>query len=165
MPASIEYPKRRILQEYGGARPYFTNHVAWMIALAFTENVTTLGLFGVNYAMQSEYLMQRASCEYWIGRAQERGINVVMPEQCTLLREPALLYGYESHDEETGIIRTEYREKVWQPGQDIEIGKPPSIKAEPTPEILAEIRQEEIDHPRPDWALRPLPARTDGGAV
>lgn len=165
VPASMEYPKRRILQEYGGARPYFTNHVAWMIALAFTENVTTIGLFGINYAIQSEYVMQRASCEYWIGRAQERGLTVILPEQCTLLREPALLYGYESHDEETGQLKKEYRIKEWAHGHDIEPGRPLSIRAEPTPEIAAEIRQEEIDYPRPDWALGPLPARTDGGAV
>lgn len=166
VPASMEYPKRRILQEFGGARPYFTNHVAWMLALAFTENVTTIGLFGINYAIQSEYLMQRASCEYWIGRAQERGIHVILPEQCTLLREPGLLYGYESHDEETGIIKREYKVKEWTRAETIEPGPPPpELRAKPTPEILEQIKQEEAEYPRPEWALGPLPDKGNGKPV
>src|SRR5262245_19119092 len=33
VPASVRYPKERIILEYGGARRYFKNHLAWMIAL------------------------------------------------------------------------------------------------------------------------------------
>ena len=161
VPASIEYPKRRILQEFGDSRPYFTNHVAWMIALAFTMDVTTIGLFGVNYAIQSEYVMQRASCEYWLGRAQERGLKIVLPAQCSLLREPAALYGYESHDEVTGLLKEAYKSKKWPQSDDIRPGLT-SIRAEPTPDIAEEIQREEAEYPRPDWALGPLPAKPNG---
>ena len=167
IPASIKYPKGRILTEFSDARGYFTNHVAWMIALALTEGVSTIGLFGVNYSTEGEYVRQRGSCEYWLGRAAGMGVRIVLPEQCTLLREPALLYGYESHDETTGILKPEYKPKVWKgvetiqpvvPGQEYK-------RAEPPEHLKAQIAQEEIDYPRPEWSLGPLPesSRSDGG--
>lgn len=167
VPASIAYPKRRILQEFGYPRPYFTNHAAWIIALALSEGVSVIGLWGINYGIRTEYQIQRASAEYWIGRAVERGVQVVLPEQCTLLREPAGLYGYESHDPVTGKRLPEYMEKAWKSEEDIhpvEEGKPVPKRPEPTPEIRAQIELEEADHLRPDWSLGPLPNRTDGGA-
>lgn len=165
VPASIKYPKGRILLEFADARAYFANHAAWMIALALTEGVATLGLFGVNYSTESEYVRQRGSCEYWLGRAAGMGVKVVLPEQCTLLREPALLYGYESHDETTGLLKDEYKAKVWKHGETIRPHVPgqPIPKCEPPAHLVQIIEQEEKEHPRPEWALGPLPERTDGG--
>lgn len=165
VPASVKYPKGRILLEFADARGYFTNHAAWMIALALTEGVSTIGLFGVNYSVQSEYLRQRGSCEYWLGRASGMGVRVVLPEQCTLLREPALLYGYQSHDEVTGMLRDEFKAKTWKPAETIRPVAPGEKveRAEAPPEIRALIEKEEMEEPRPDWALGPLPNRTDGG--
>lgn len=166
VPASVKFPKGRILTEFGDARPYFANHAAWMIALAMTEGVSVLGLFGVNYGTESEYVRQRGSAEYWLGRAAERGIRIVLPEQCTLLAEPALLYGYESHDEKTGLLKEAYKVKTWRPEDRITPigeGKPIPL-AEPPAELLAEIAAEEKEYPRPAWALGPLPERTDGDA-
>lgn len=155
VPASYRYPKERILMEFGGVRRHFRNQVAWMIALAFTEGVTHLGLFGVNYATQSEYALQRGSAEYWLGRAEERGIHVILPDDCTLLSEPVLLYGYESHDLETGKLKAEYREKVWKPAETIEPRVPgrPFAPAQPPEWLRAEIKQEEADNPRPAWSI------------
>ena len=164
VPASRAYPKGQILAEFGNARPYFTNHVAWMIALALTEGVTTLGLFGINYSSESEYMMQRGSAEFWLGRAVERGVRLVIPEQCSLLQEPNLLYGYESHDEVTGLLKPEYKrkefdrrseKKVFTPGDNPTLAKPPAA-------LVELIRQEEEDYPRPEWAIGPV-ERTDGG--
>ena len=105
VPASRVYPKERILIEYGGVRRYFKNQLSWMIALAFSEGVTHLGLFGVSYQTEQERQCQRGSAEYWLGRAEERGIHLVLPDACGLLAEPAGLYGYESHDDVVGLIR------------------------------------------------------------
>lgn len=165
VPASLKYPKGRILLEFRDARPYFTNHTAWMIALALTEGVTTLGLFGINYGTESEYVIQRGSAEYWIGRAAGRGVQVILPEQCTLLRDPAPLYGYESHDEKTGLMRPEYKRKAWKPQETITPLMPGQTfeKAKPPEHLREEIALEEEDYPRPDWAIGPLPERTDGG--
>lgn len=162
VPASVRYPKGRILQEFGQPRAYFTNHTAWMIALALSEGVTAFGLFGVSYQTESEYVIQRGSCEYWLGRAQERGVQIILPEQCKLLADPALLYGYESHDEVTGVLRDEYRRKAWKPAQTIAPGAPGIERAIPPLEIAVQIAQEEAEEPRPDWALGPLQEKSNG---
>ena len=107
VPASIRYPRERIFAEYRG---YFTCHAAYMIALALSEGVTHLGLYGINYSADSEYATQRGSCEYWLGLAEGRGVNVVLPSRNTLLNSPPLLYGYESHDEKGRLVEC-YRPK------------------------------------------------------
>jgi hypothetical protein len=155
VPASVKYPKGRILLEYADARPYFTNHAAWMIALALTEGVTTIGLFGINYSTEGEYVRQRGSAEYWLGRAAGAGVRVVLPEQCSLLREPKLLYGYESHHEDTGKLKDEFRPKVWAPKPLVPTELSSTGLAKPPAEILAAIAAEEKEFPRPDWAHPP----------
>lgn len=165
VPASVKYPKGQILAEFADARPYFTNQVAWMIALALTEGVTHLGLFGINYGTQGEYERQRGSAEYWLGRAAGMGVRIILPEQCTLLREPALLYGYESHDEQTGALKAEYQPKVWKPQETIKPVAPGQIVklAQPPANLVAVIAAEEKEFPRPEWAFRPS-NRSDGSA-
>lgn len=151
VPASIKYPKGRVLQEYGSPRPYFTNQVAWMIALALTEGVTTIGMWGVNYSARSEYIMQRGCAEYWLGRAAAQGVQIVLPAQCTLLGEPTGLYGYESHDETSGKLHNDYRKK-----QTMYLVTPETQAKQPAipPEELAEkIAKEEEE--RPAWSFGP----------
>lgn len=151
VPASIAYPKDRILNEYGQPRPYFTNQVAWMIALALSEGVTHLGLWGISYAARSEYGIQRGCAEYWLGRAAQAGVHVVLPRQCSLLAEPKRLYGYDSHDER-GELVPEYQVKEFpreiipgKAGEGIRLVEPPD-------HIKAEMEAEEARHPRPEWA-------------
>jgi hypothetical protein len=160
VPASVEYPKGRILAEFGDARPYFTNHAAWMIALALTEGVTAIGVFGINYGTESEYVRQRGSAEYWLGRAAQQGVRIVLPQQCTLLAEPGLLYGYESHDEKTGELKDEYKRKAWKPAETIRPIQPGDKRVEPPAHIQKQIEEEEKEFPRPDWSLGPLPEET-----
>lgn len=95
VPRSVRYPRERML---AGEYPrYFTNHVAWMVALALSEGVTHLGFFGIHYALEEEHKKQRAGCEFWMGIAVGRGVQIVNPPGSPLLREPGWLYGYESH--------------------------------------------------------------------
>jgi len=154
IPASLEYPLGRVLQEFRIAgRSYFANNVAYMIALALTEGVTHLGLWGVNYSAQSEYAIQRGCAEGWLMYAAGRGVEVILPEQCTLLREPTLLYGYESHDEHGNLVK-DYMPKVFKPAETITPLKPGEKfeKAQPPEWLRKEIEQEEADYPRPEWA-------------
>ena len=164
VPASIKYPRGRILLEFENARGYFTNHAAWMIALALTEGVSAIGMFGINYGADSEYMTQRGSAEFWLGFAAGRGVRLVLPEQCTLLREPAAQYGYQSHDEVTGALKAAYRRKEFTPEQTIVPLKPGEVweRAKPPRHLLAEIAAEEQEYPRPAWALGPTPDRSDG---
>jgi len=155
VPASIRYPRERILQEFNVAdnRRYFPNQVAWMTALALAEGYTTIGMFGISYASRGEYAIQRGGAEFWIGFAAGRGVRIVLPEACSLLREPAALYGYESHDER-GVLIEEYQEKRFKPHETIRVLKPGETftKAKPPAHIAMEIEEEERVHPRPDWA-------------
>lgn len=94
VPASLRFPKERLLAEFPR---YFTSHAAWMVALALTEGVTHLGFYGIHYALDEEHKKQRTGCEFWMGVAVGRGVQIVNPPGSPLLREPAWLYGYESH--------------------------------------------------------------------
>lgn len=68
------YPKQKIISRFG---KYWTNSVAWMIALALDEWLDAgqpagwqLGLWGVDMATNTEYEGQRPSVEYMLGWAQ-----------------------------------------------------------------------------------------------
>jgi hypothetical protein len=119
-PGSIEYPFQRVMAEWG-AHPYFGNQVAWMIALALMEGVTHIGVYGCEYAHETEYGPQRGSAEFWLGVAIGRGVQVCFPPKCSLLKEPALLYGYESHP--NGIRDKSYSKKAFSQPK-VEAAKP-----------------------------------------
>ena len=88
-----------------------------MIALAIYEidkgdvppSECHIGLWGVNMAQhgiggKSEYAAQRPSCEFWIGMARGRGIQVVIPRQSDLLHT-SCLYGFDQN----GVIWDKYK--------------------------------------------------------
>lgn len=145
VPASHRYPLERVLAEF---RPYFTNHVAYMIALALTEGVTHLGFFGVNYSPDCEYGTQRGSAEYWMGLAEARGVHLVMPKTCTLLGDPKELYGYESHDADGKLVDA-YTKRVWTKQQPNAPKLLPNGLEVPPPGIAEAAAREFHDHPPP----------------
>jgi len=120
IPASVPYPKERIMAEFPWR--YFTSQTAWMVALALTEGVTHLGFYGIHYQIAgSERFLQRPGCEFWLGVAAGRGVQLVIPESAPLLKEPSLLYGYESHD--ANGLRSAYQvQKVDANGPDRHLG-------------------------------------------
>jgi len=81
------YPKAEILEEFG---TYFTNSVSWMIALAIAEGYEKIGIYGIDMAQDSEYGHQRPSCEYFVGWAQGRNIEIDVAESSDLLKTPFL---------------------------------------------------------------------------
>ena len=95
VPASMRYPLETIVTEF--PKGYMANHLAYMVALALIEGVTHIGVFGCDYSTGSEYGAQRGCAEYWLGVAEGRGVQVMLPPLCDLLQKPSLLYGYESH--------------------------------------------------------------------
>jgi hypothetical protein len=124
IPMSVRYPKERIFAEF---RAYFTNHCAYMIALAMTEGVTHIGLFGCQYA-GAERGTQRDSLTYWLGRFEQSGGTVVIPARGNSLLTKEL-YGYESHDAEGKLIPS-YRvlptiEK--KPGEPLMLQEPSTV--------------------------------------
>jgi hypothetical protein len=156
VPASRKYPLENVLMEIPERYRYFTNHVAYMIALALSQGVTHLGLFGINYGHRSEYQTQRGSAEFWLGVAHGRGVHLVLPGSSTLLQEPKGLYGYNSHDE-NGKLEKEYQfvpavvtEQTETPdGKRLTLHPPESVPlatrpAEITDEMVAEDEAERV---------------------
>lgn len=145
VPASIEYPFGQIITEF---YPYFTNHVAWMIALALTQGVTHLGLYGCHYDSQSEYGPQRGCAEYWCGVAHGRGVQVLIPPTCDLLDNPHLLYGYESHPD--GVRDKSYSVTVKHAVKKDAVEKPLTII---NPDATEEVRPPlmDLDGQPPAW--------------
>jgi len=92
-----DYPDARVfpyqaLVEKNGR--YFSNTVAWLIALAIEQEPEEIGIWGVNMAQDTEYAHQRPCCEYFLGMARGLGIKVTMPEASELLKT-SHLYGVE----------------------------------------------------------------------
>lgn len=97
IPHGLIYPAQEIIDrfslrdQHGKAKPYFTNTVSWMIALALMEGATHISIFGVDMAQQergvkSEYAYQRPSCEYFIGVAKGMGCEVYVPPQSDMMK-------------------------------------------------------------------------------
>lgn len=95
-PSSIPFPKEEIAKRF---RRYFTNGIAYMIALAVYEHVSgnpveRLELWGADMRHTEEYAIQRPCVEWWLGLAEGLGISVYVPPQAALLSADAD-YGYE----------------------------------------------------------------------
>ena len=95
MPNAVVYPVNAMIEQFGR---YFTNTISYMIALAISEGFDEIHVVGVDMAVDSEYGWQRPSCEYFIGIARGRGINVVIPDSCDLLKS-RFLYGFHEIEE------------------------------------------------------------------
>lgn len=98
IPHSVRYP----IEAITGYRKYFTNSIAYMIALAYHSFVLTgkpknVALYGVHMEGEEEYTEQRPCCEYWLGRLEGAGVTVTPAEAGSLLIANAL-YGYEKYN-------------------------------------------------------------------
>lgn len=65
---------------------YWNSSIGYMLALAITEGVDRIGLWGVDMKGDDEYGYQRPNCEYLIGLARGKGIDVVIPEESPLCK-------------------------------------------------------------------------------
>lgn len=82
----VAFPTNALLAKFPN---YFTNTVSWMIALAIHEGADVIGLWGVDMAHAiSEYGEQRPSCEFYLGLAMGRGIEVFVAPESDLLKTP-----------------------------------------------------------------------------
>ena len=91
VPKAEAYPLQAVAANIGKFGYYLTSSIAYMIALAIAEGFERIMITGVDMAAESEYSDQRPACEYLIGVAQGRGIEVILPESCKLMKGP--LYG------------------------------------------------------------------------
>lgn len=114
--SAVVYPRREVFGQFdqfmqnveGEPVHYYTNSVAWMLALAIHEGATEIAVFGVDMAqhgvgLKSEYAHQRPSVELWLGIAAGRGIKVTIPKESDLCKTPHL-YGYDSETNALKIL-------------------------------------------------------------
>lgn len=90
IPTSVRYPLEDVI-ELGGQ--YLTNTPAMMVALSILMGYERIEVYGIEMAHASEYQYQKPCMEYWLGIAKGLGIEVVLPQTCSLLR--GNLYAYE----------------------------------------------------------------------
>jgi hypothetical protein len=113
IPTSVPYPLPQVAELFtnpGKGLPYLTNTISYMIALAILEGFTEIAVYGVDMATDSEYSIQRPSCEYFLGFAQGRGVKVSVPPDCELLKTD-FLYGYQTPEIERWNSRMLAKEK------------------------------------------------------
>lgn len=92
IPSSVTYPLRQVVEKF--KLRYFTNSIAYMIALAMYEGASEIGVYGVDMLQDSEYAGQRACCEAWLGLASGMGIIVHLPRESALMKTN-FWYGYQ----------------------------------------------------------------------
>jgi|ERR1041384_133427 hypothetical protein len=95
VPRAVRYPIEDVLAQF--PRAYFNNTISWMIALALRDGFTTIGIWGVDMALdgvhgQSEYAHQRPSVEYFVGWADGHGIEFYIPVESEICKT-GFLYG------------------------------------------------------------------------
>lgn len=95
LPNAIVLDPNPMLEKYG---PYFwTSSLAWMTAMAIMQRPKQLGIWGVDMSANDElYSGQRAGMHYFMQKATEEGIQIVLPPQCDLAQPPPL-YGWKEH--------------------------------------------------------------------
>jgi hypothetical protein len=101
IPSCVAYPLREIQSELLGGfyrgeeamRKLFSSSFSYMMALALYKGFERIEVYGIELNLEAEYVYQRESMAYWIGHCSGVGVEVWMPEHCSLLLAP--LYAYE----------------------------------------------------------------------
>jgi len=90
---SVEFPMKEVVKRF--KVPYFSNSIAYMVALALYEGYTHISTFGIAQAGTGEYAMERKCLEFWIGMAIGMGVifNIRTPSSL-LQNDTGYMYGY-----------------------------------------------------------------------
>ena len=95
----VEYPINEILEEFNCS--YINNTVAYAIAFALWNKVSTLKLFGIDFSYKGNLHFAesgRACCEFWLSKAMHLGVEVEVAKTSALLDTDVIaeekLYGY-----------------------------------------------------------------------
>ena len=91
LPTSVRFPIERAI-EIGS--DYFTSTISYLIAWSILQGYQEVALYGIDLIVGTEYEVQKACAEHWLGVAHGRGMNVRLPSGCALLKH-SHRYGYE----------------------------------------------------------------------
>jgi len=109
LPTSVRYPIERVIKNAG--IDYFTSTIAFEVGLALLEGFTEIALFGIDLIVGTEYSVQKACLEFWLGIAHARGVNVRIPDECALLKQ-SYRYGYEREPDWGPLQMTEVNRRI-----------------------------------------------------
>lgn len=104
IPTAVRFPLDACIRIAGD---YFTSTVAFMIAWAIHQGYKEVALFGIDLVVGTEYEVQKACAEHWLGVAHGRGMTVRLPPQCALLRH-SHRYGYEREPNWTPLLSSDF---------------------------------------------------------
>lgn len=102
VPCSVRYPLDEVaaalLQGFRQgverlSRRYFTNTIAYALALAIYQGYERILVYGVEMSSETEYVFQRPCVLFWVGLALGRGIQVDFVSGDSIFDVP--LYGYD----------------------------------------------------------------------
>ncbi len=119
-PGLVEFPLQGVINKLG--YDYFNNTAAYAIAYAIYLGVERISFFGCDFTYPDAHDAEkgRGCCEYWIGVAMSRGIQITVSGKSTLLdaNVPAdqRLYGYDTVDvdiveQPDRSVKVEFRER------------------------------------------------------
>lgn len=141
-PALMEFPLQNVVNGLGVG--YFNSTIAYALAYAIYIGVDEISVWGADFSFENQHEAEkgRACCEYWIGRAHEKGIGIHIAAESTLMDacvpEQESWYGYDTLDvtmmrSETGASFAFTEKKQLPTAQQIEAnydhGKAPKAKA------------------------------------
>lgn len=108
LPTSVTLPIDRMIDI--GA-DYFTSTVAMLIAWGVYQGYKEIGLWGIDLIVGTEYEVQKACAEFWLGIAHGRGVAVRLPDQCALLKH-SHRYGYEKEPAWSPLLMSDFDGRV-----------------------------------------------------
>lgn len=118
VPTSVTYPRDALLQFGARGACAISSTVDQMLALALAEHTfTEIHLCGVRMNSIEEWVLQRECLGYWIGRCDERGIDLITDPVASLCA-PERVYGF---GDPTGARRA--------PGQPVLVYGMPGVPA------------------------------------
>lgn len=119
-PALVEFPLEDVLNHLG--YDYFNSTAAYAVGMAIHIGARKISLFGMDFTYPNQHQAEkgRGCVEYWLGKAQERGIKIDVPKTSTLLDacypRAKRLYGYDTLDvvfniQADGKVKLEFKPK------------------------------------------------------
>lgn len=89
IPNRRQYPLEEIVK---GSRDHFTSTFAYQLGLAWYQHtqldmpIERLRCYGINLTSMDEYIHQKSCVEYWLGRLEQAGVEVEIPNASALLK-------------------------------------------------------------------------------
>jgi hypothetical protein len=131
-----EFPLEDLLNKFGGG--YINGTSAAALAYAIYLEPKEISLWGFDFTYPNAHKNEkgRACVEYWLGRAQERGIGIRLPPKTSLMdsyedsaSDEAKIYGYDTMKvqivfdpaaKKFNVTKTARPEKEWPSAADVE---------------------------------------------